>query len=1178
MKKLQFFLPFLFFVFVQNLFAQNPDWASMVTSLTQDVNSPNFEICSSRNITFQVCNRTNQYPCGEVGSGPNTNSACPNIEIKKFIVYIEADVPNSFAQIESFAHSYSFGNLGVGNKNETTHSIMPTSKLEISHTYFPLKEQQNYVAFPYDDDGYNGSETPCVDHLFTLKRITTKPFTLTVSLKVDIQYILYNDDWSQVLNPNASATYYTVETIDYQTAPLTNFNNVGIVPINGVHKPVNISTQYNITKSAPNGTPLLIPSVADKTPQKVRIEGTLWIDKDYTFFGDPNNESEIIMGSDAKIVVRPGATLTLKHTKIHGCSEMWDKIEVQVANSGPGGRLNIINSEIEDAHFAVYSYGYVNGSNSTTNSTRNPMVSIRGSKFTNNYVSIWAKGRYNNIFVQRNTFTSRNIMLKAPYDTDILPDGSKNEDIVRDLPFTGVLITNNGRYSDEESIYSKMANGIFCKEESSRIFCKYSMFYDLGMPYIYHDGDTPASIAKTHYGTNKNGFGIYFECSEANISHLQVDNCQFSGIYGPRNRFPDFYEGTAIAIAGGVSCNINNSQAYSIAHYSVAAYNIASISVLHSDFNNVHVTASNPNELKFIENSIGYLQIRNSQMENTKGIVARNYIGYLQMKNVTGKGGVDVIDNTGVSFELVACDTIKVRRNYLESLADLYDADNSCYYGGQTVLTSVLCKDCSIDCNTFKTTQGCSIEPVSDVIITENNHTTIYQNKIIADSYQGVSFIGEHTLMSNYFAKNDFLDGYPTIAVEVQFDGVVGEQIHTENLIGNFSKVANYNPVTPKLNLIANSRFFVDSKKDVNFLPSIISPISWFTDEVSDVPKFDYCNGIKPPNYCYSWGRVDSLMVSENYGSSHYDEEMTWRSRSRIYDYISRHRQCIEGNEFFDDFYRKNNETSIGLHSRVLDIKNTLGSYNLAANETPTFIRESINTLSNEITDIEKAALLNETDKNTLILLAQKDNRIKQIELLEAKLTAFNKNEALERAKNIKKALEINNKIDENKALLPDIFQKEIDDILLNTIYQSNDKFDEKQWQNIDKISHYCPFLGGDAVYVARGLYSTRFPKEKFDDKKLCNFKVITKQANIQTDMKISPNPSSDFVKITFNLQDIERITLSDLSGKLLINTDIPFESKEVQIETNKLENGLYIVSLVSKGKIVDSQKLIIIK
>jgi hypothetical protein len=110
------------------------------------------------------------------------------------------------------------------------------------------------------------------------------------------------------------------------------------------------------------------------TNEPINILGTLTIDEDFTFLDCP----QIVMGRDAKIVVKPnltpGIVLTINQCTIYSCNFecfMWDGIYA----TDPNSSVLIYESTISHAKNAVYS-------------RNNPELDIRGNTFSNNLIGI----------------------------------------------------------------------------------------------------------------------------------------------------------------------------------------------------------------------------------------------------------------------------------------------------------------------------------------------------------------------------------------------------------------------------------------------------------------------------------------------------------------------------------------------------------------------------------------------------------------------------------------------------------------------------------------------------------------------------------------------------------------------------------------------------------------------
>jgi hypothetical protein len=81
--------------------------------------------------------------------------------------------------------------------------------------------------------------------------------------------------------------------------------------------------------------------------------------------------------------------------------------------------------------------------------------------------------------------------------------------------------------------------------------------------------------------------------------------------------------------------------------------------------------------------------------------------------------------------------------------------------------------------------------------------------------------------------------------------------------------------------------------------------------------------------------------------------------------------------------------------------------------------------------------------------------------------------------------------------------------------------------------------------------------------------------------MMMAPNPASDQVKISWEMQDKSKeveFVITDLSGKV-VNSFKGNEKDGVQlINTTNWQQGMYLVRVVSDGQTLANTKLIIVK
>jgi hypothetical protein len=94
---------------------------------------------------------------------------------------------------------------------------------------------------------------------------------------------------------------------------------------------------------------------------------------------------------------------------------------------------------------------------------------------------------------------------------------------------------------------------------------------------------------------------------------------------------------------------------------------------------------------------------------------------------------------------------------------------------------------------------------------------------------------------------------------------------------------------------------------------------------------------------------------------------------------------------------------------------------------------------------------------------------------------------------------------------------------------------------------------------------------------------IAAKDKTIVSTIKLYPNPAKDFVNVTFNIEKSESLMFNvyDLKGSLVISKNLgklPEGEQLMQIGTEDLISGTYIVSLNSSSAIVGTNRLVVIK
>lgn len=148
----------------------------------------------------------------------------------------------------------------------------------------------------------------------------------------------------------------------------------------------------------------------------------------------------------------------------------------------------------------------------------------------------------------------------------------------------------------------------------------------------------------------------------------------------------------------------------------------------------------------------------------------------------------------------------------------------------------------------------------------------------------------------------------------------------------------------------------------------------------------------------------------------------------------------------------------------------------------------------------------------------------------------------------------------------------------------------------LSAVQTMCPFVGGNAVYKARTLWSYWQPNALFDDRVICmqgqnknldntdidldslyasQIKENYRKSNIpkyvnrseaskekllepENGVIIYPNPTNETVTISYNERKVGRFELYNNLGQVLLNTTLPAGKSKVNIVLENIPAGIY--------------------
>ncbi len=175
-------------------------------------------------------------------------------------------------------------------------------------------------------------------------------------------------------------------------------------------------------------------------------------------------------------------------------------------------------------------------------------------------------------------------------------------------------------------------------------------------------------------------------------------------------------------------------------------------------------------------------------------------------------------------------------------------------------------------------------------------------------------------------------------------------------------------------------------------------------------------------------------------------------------------------------------------------------------------------------------------------------------------------------------------------ALLPSNEVYEQNESTISELYleaRSNQSFNfsTSQINTIRTIACQCPLAGGNAVYLARGLYAIT-NDTTYDDQELClqagiNYKRGDKIQDVNNGIqfKVYPNPANTTVTISweFTSDEIARYSIVNSLGQQLLTNFFKLADKSITFDTSNILPGVYELNISIPGKSDDKMKLIIV-
>jgi hypothetical protein len=182
-------------------------------------------------------------------------------------------------------------------------------------------------------------------------------------------------------------------------------------------------------------------------------------------------------------------------------------------------------------------------------------------------------------------------------------------------------------------------------------------------------------------------------------------------------------------------------------------------------------------------------------------------------------------------------------------------------------------------------------------------------------------------------------------------------------------------------------------------------------------------------------------------------------------------------------------------------------------------------------------------------------------------------------------AASINNSVNASNVIEQN--QQSINGFILDQLADTNYVYSTADINSLYTIAYQCPLSGGNAVYQARNLLMgiTSNVIEFVDNCDELSSKIYVENKNEGTEKQnrmfnLNPNPNSGDMVLAYvlNSTDLAVLQLVDVTGKSVGRYELNGHNNSLHINNTKLNNGVYFYTITVNNKIVQQDKLIIIK
>jgi hypothetical protein len=936
-------------------------------------------------------------------------------------------------------------------------------------------------------------------------------------------------------------------------AEITNFNaGEEYTLVDGTSSPAQLSSLYGFSQA-----PLLSPACACAVGpplcngvlpiQEVVIKGTFEVNENYCFRGSnsqPANFTQVqLNGSNARIVVKSGAKLTIKNAKVFACEVMWQSIVVE-----SGATLELDNAIIQDGEEAIL---LQNGAN----------LILKNSNLIGNYVGIATPnnpGASQTFTISLSGFNEikRGIVLISPHAGQSSSAGM----LLRDVNGVNIVgsSSNTIKFSDLDIGIHAFRSGFSAKQ---------LLFEDIdeaaaapavkgrairvvgggsGRTFVYegfNDATTDFLKCKT---------GIETVGSHAEVTKTKMEKVETGiAVLSSQSRRIKLQDNNIFATTTGIRL----------------AQNLPGVKM---EVYDNWVTIDNDGALTSLDNWAG---IRADESYN-------GHAGYYVQNNLV------TLNNAVVGIKVTDGFALRFANNTIT----MTDPDRETWFGFKVEGSSIPL----LHCNEVDGNGSASNWRNGAAFYANTTDDGRFRCNLSNETETGLLFDGVQdatTLAGNYIAGH-------CLGLQINGNSFIGTQRHRGNqwigsnygnastggVNGCFGAVTFSNP--------SASRFIIDEVENQDFNTSTNTQ-NWFTLDPDPADSYDCAEFNTCPQGIGSnleaitstdpvkTDDLDLGIVNDGLNPSLCADAVHWTGKRQLYARLKRNTNHTGLDPAIQEFFTNAANRTIG---QFYDVEEDVAALFVNTPAVQTQLdgyKYSIESDLAEIWEIDSALAAGVTPSQEEALRQERSGYVANLALTTASNDSLLTVLASQRQTEASVIRTANNAIATNTVY--EANEKTVNDIFLQTIAVGVGTFTQQQASALEAIATQCPPCGGKAVFRARSMYALANPEATYDDALLCVSNpnpLVQPPAAPSQGFAFYPNPAQQVVNVQLGteLEIMEReVSVLSVEGKELLRQTLPAGVKTLGLDVNRLLPGAYYFTVQENGKKIHVEKIMII-